>query len=80
MMQFWGRYVMHREFEHPAGWELQNMLLLARLLAQTALLREESRGVHFRTDFPQTDDENWKVHLVLRRHAPPERRALGRDA
>ena len=76
MMQFWGRYVMDRGFEHAAGWELQNMLLVARLIAHTALLREESRGVHFRTDFPRMDDENWKVRIVLRRNTPPERRAL----
>ena len=73
MMRFWGRYVMNREFRHVAGWELQNMLLVARLMARAAELREESRGVHFRTDFPDTDDANWRVHLLLRQGVEPER-------
>ena len=72
MMRFWARYVMHEEFRHPAGWEMQNMLLVARLLAESALLREESRGVHFRTDFPDRDDENWQVHIALRKNAEPK--------
>lgn len=73
MMRFWGRYVMDREFHDRVGWELQNMLLVARLIAEAALLREESRGVHFRTDFPETDDAHWKLHVILRQGAPPEK-------
>ena len=30
----------------------------------SALQREESRGVHFRSDFPQRDDAHWQRHLV----------------
>ncbi len=44
--------------------ELQNMLLLSKLVIEAALEREESRGAHFRSDFPDTDDVNWKRHIV----------------
>jgi L-aspartate oxidase len=53
-VEFWKRYVAAREFADPPGWELQNMLLVARLMIAAALTREESRGTHFRRDFPQT--------------------------
>ena len=67
MMQFWSRYVMDKEFHDRTGWELQNMLLTARLIAAAALVREESRGVHCRTDFPDLDDAHWKVRIVMRK-------------
>ena len=47
-----------------ARWETANMLLAARSIAQAALLREESRGGHFRSDFPDTDPAMEGVHLV----------------
>ena len=52
----WCGYVLARQFTDPAGWELQNMLTVARVMIDAALRREESRGVHLRTDFPQSDD------------------------
>lgn len=45
--------------------ELDNMTLLAEGVAMGALAREESRGSHFRRDFPQRDDERWGCHSVL---------------
>jgi L-aspartate oxidase len=60
---FWCRYVLAREFSSAAGWELQNMLSVARLMIWAALKREESRGVHFRSDFPRRDDDHWRIHL-----------------
>ncbi|HXG10228.1 MAG TPA: L-aspartate oxidase [Gemmataceae bacterium] len=61
---FWCRYALAREFSSRAGWELQNMLTVARLMIGSALARQESRGVHFRTDFPRRDDANWQRHLI----------------
>lgn len=63
----WQRYVLLRQFREPAGWELQNMLAIARVVTQAALQRDESRGVHYRTDAPQVDDENWRKRIAFRR-------------
>ncbi|MCL6559850.1 MAG: L-aspartate oxidase, partial [Firmicutes bacterium] len=64
---FWCRYVLSREFTDRRGWELQNMLTISRLMIGSALAREESRGCHFRSDFPNRDDRNWQRHLVCPR-------------
>jgi len=39
--------------------QLYNMLQLARVIAQGARLRDESRGAHYKPDFPERDDANW---------------------
>ena len=44
--------------------ELANMVTLGRLMAESALVRQESRGAHFRTDFPETS-EAWLRHTVF---------------
>jgi L-aspartate oxidase len=64
MITFWCRYVMDKEFGEPAGWELQNMLTVARLVCMSARQREESRGVHYRSDFPETSAD-WRRHIVI---------------
>ena len=56
-VEFWDRYVSRREFSDPAGWELQNLLLVARLVIAAAAERRESRGVHYRIDYPETDPQ-----------------------
>jgi L-aspartate oxidase len=63
----WRRYVLVRQFTDLEGWELQNMLTLARVMIEAALAREESRGVHLRTDFPTRDDAHWDKHLDFAR-------------
>jgi L-aspartate oxidase len=62
---FWQRYVMDKAFDSPQGWECQNMLTVCRLMAWAAQMREESRGVHFRGDFPNTDDGKFKKHIEI---------------
>jgi L-aspartate oxidase len=49
------------------------MLTLARVMIQAALVREESRGVHLRTDYPQLDDSRWNKHLWFERLEGQER-------
>jgi L-aspartate oxidase len=61
---FWSRAVGDLGSSDPRSWELVNMLTVARLATFGALAREESRGVHFRLDFPDTRPE-WRVHTIL---------------
>jgi L-aspartate oxidase len=50
------------------SYELNNLVLCGRLVTEAALLRKESRGAHFRTDFPQTSPD-WRRHIVFRKDA-----------
>jgi len=69
IVDFWGRYVLDKEFyDDPAGWEVQNMLTAAYLITECALRRTETRGVHYREDFPTTDPV-WRRHQYVRRTA-----------
>ncbi len=63
---FWGSYVMDKEFFDPAGWEVQNMLTASMLVVECAFRRAETRGVHHRKDFPETDPA-WARRQILRR-------------
>jgi L-aspartate oxidase len=61
-----GAYVMRHQFDSVAGWELQNLMLIASSIVSSALVRTESRGVHFRSDYPAMNDAQWRRHLTLR--------------
>jgi L-aspartate oxidase len=65
IINFWGHYAMDKVFDGRFAWEAQNMLTVMRLVATAAGLRTESRGVHYRTDFPELDDAAWRCRLVL---------------
>jgi len=45
------------------GWQTANLMTIARLIARAARRRQESRGGHYRTDFPARDDLHWKTHI-----------------
>ncbi|MBM3876707.1 MAG: FAD-binding protein [Verrucomicrobia bacterium] len=45
--------------------DLHNLLTASELIARSALLREESRGAHYRSDFPQSNDTAWLKNIVL---------------
>jgi succinate dehydrogenase / fumarate reductase flavoprotein subunit len=47
--------------------ELEGLLGLAEVILSGALAREESRGAHFREDFPERDDEHWLKHTLVRK-------------
>ena len=66
MFEFWNRYALERVFDAPEGWELQNLLTLGRLVTAAALVREESRGTHARSDFPEAS-ETLRGHLLWQR-------------
>jgi L-aspartate oxidase len=63
-VEFWRRYVLARSFGDRSGWELQNLLTIAMLMIDAALAREESRGTHYRSDFPNRDDRRWQRHIT----------------
>jgi len=55
--------ILHKDIEII---ELKNMLLISKLVVESALERKESRGAHFRSDYPAIDDEHWKRNIVKR--------------
>ncbi|MEE2659461.1 MAG: L-aspartate oxidase [Candidatus Latescibacterota bacterium] len=55
-----------RAIGNPAWVELRNMTTVAQLVAHSARMREESRGVHYREDFPDRDDSRWQHDSLLR--------------
>ena len=51
-----------------AGWRTVSLVTTARLIARAALRREESRGGHYRADFPKRDDIHWQHRETERRN------------
>jgi fumarate reductase flavoprotein subunit len=49
------------------GWRAVNVVTVAYLIARAALRREESRGAHYRDDYPARDDINWLRRIADRR-------------
>lgn len=47
--------------------ELESLLNLAHIILLSAITREESRGAHFREDYPERDDQNWLKHTLIRK-------------
>jgi succinate dehydrogenase/fumarate reductase flavoprotein subunit len=43
------------------------MLTVCFLISSAAYTRAESRGAHYRLDYPKTDDAHWRMHLLWRR-------------
>ncbi len=66
IIDFWARYTLDKVFDEPGDWEIQNLLTLACCIARAAATRNESRGVHYRIDAPQTSAQ-WQCHIDLKR-------------
>ena len=52
-------------YELEGALELDNMLKLSEVIVYSALQREESRGAHYRNDFPNRNDETWLKHTLV---------------
>jgi succinate dehydrogenase/fumarate reductase flavoprotein subunit len=48
-------------------WEVKSSLIACEAIIRSALMREESRGAHYRSDFPKLDDEKWMVNIYCRK-------------
>jgi fumarate reductase (CoM/CoB) subunit A len=63
-------YVMDNRTRFNREWietlEIQNLVTVAEMVAKAALMREESRGAHFRRDFPKVDNKNWFSNIIIR--------------
>lgn len=62
----------HMNYELQSAMELEFMLDCAHAITLGALLREESRGAHYRRDFTERNDEKWLKHTIARMGADGE--------
>jgi succinate dehydrogenase / fumarate reductase flavoprotein subunit len=49
------------------SWQVKTSLITCEAIIRSALMRQESRGAHYRSDFPKLDDERWKVNIFCRK-------------
>lgn len=56
-----------KDYSYPREFEVQNLLIIAYLTVKAALLRTESRGAHYRKDYPDSKTE-WKKHIILQKN------------
>ena len=47
-------------------WEVKSSLVVCEAIIRSALMRQESRGAHYRSDFPNLHDEKWNVNIYCR--------------
>ncbi len=47
--------------------EVKSSLIVCEAIIKSAIMRKESRGAHYRSDFPELDDEKWKVNIYCRK-------------
>ena len=76
LMESLGRVLTNPEIADVATVETVNMLNVALMITQSALARTESRGAHYRADFPSQDDTEWQRRILITRDNTPEAIAL----
>ena len=72
MFDFWARYTLDKIFDERAGWEVQNLLAVGALITRAAQWRTESRGTHYRVDYPETSPSLRVRDVWCRGHSEPE--------
>ena len=73
--EFYSKDNISKEFKIDDGngedifltWEVKSSLVVCEAIIRGALMRQESRGSHYRSDFPKLDDEKWKVNIFCRK-------------
>jgi succinate dehydrogenase/fumarate reductase flavoprotein subunit len=64
---FHSRIHTPKDFKNYANlirtWEAKSALLVSEAVIKSALMRQESRGAHYRSDFPQRNDQKWKANI-----------------
>jgi Fumarate reductase flavoprotein C-term len=48
-------------------WEVKSSLVVCEAIIRSALMRQESRGAHYRSDYPKIDEEKWNVNIYCRK-------------
>ncbi|MDQ6723097.1 MAG: hypothetical protein M3Z01_02360, partial [Thermoproteota archaeon] len=56
--------------------EVKSSLIVCEATIRSALMRQESRGAHYRSDYPEIDNEKWKVNIYCRKE---ERQGVGKE-
>ena len=72
IMESLGDVVTCSDTKDVSTFETLNMLNVALMITQSALARTESRGAHYRFDFPTQDDLMWQRRILITRDNPPE--------
>ena len=58
----------HKNYENVVStWEVRSALVVCEAVLRSASMRQESRGAHYRSDFPDKDGRKWKVNIYCRK-------------
>lgn len=58
----------HKNYENVVStWEVKSALVVCEAVLRSASMRQESRGAHYRSDFPDRDGRKWKVNIYCRK-------------
>ncbi|HKG72407.1 MAG TPA: FAD-binding protein [Nitrososphaeraceae archaeon] len=58
----------HKNYENVVStWEVRSALIVCEAVLRSASMRQESRGAHYRSDFPDRDGRKWKVNIYCRK-------------